>query len=69
MIDGPGQIHWCTFFDIDGDPYGETCRCSVGEDHFEDDLPSGTKAVAADAVLSFELPDRKLADEEGYFGV
>lgn len=39
MINGPGELHWCTLYDEDDEPYGETCRCSIGEDHEEDDLP------------------------------
>lgn len=39
MIDGPGELHWCTLYDEDGEPFGETCRCSIGKDHEEGDLP------------------------------
>lgn len=53
MINGSGDLHWCTFYDEDDEPYGETCRCPIGEDHEEDDLPAGTE-VPVTPVLSDE---------------
>lgn len=41
MIDGPGALHWATFYDEDNEPFGETCRCEIGEDHDEDGYPNG----------------------------
>lgn len=40
MINGPGELHWCTLYYEDDEPYGETCRCLIGEDHDENDLPN-----------------------------
>lgn len=49
MIEGSGELHWCTFFDEDGDPFGETCRCPVGVNHLEHELPAGTPRFPTDA--------------------
>lgn len=42
MIDGPAALHWATFYDPrDGEPYGETYRCSIGVDHDGNGTPNG----------------------------
>lgn len=50
MIDGTAEIHWCTLYDEDGDPFGETCRCEVGRDHEEDELPDGVTPLVTDSI-------------------
>lgn len=52
MINGPGKPHLCTYSYEDDDPFNEDCRCSVGVDHDEEDLPSEAVVPAALDLLA-----------------